>query len=150
LSLRIPSRSAKERLTAPRIFINVGGRAVVPPLQGIEHVPFLTNTSMLALDRMPEHLIIIGGSYVGLEFEQMYRRFGAAVTVVEMGARLVAREDEDTSHSRNRRRRGNPRHHRHHECRHALHNFAAGGSNPSDRVRTHSNDARRIAASSVT
>ena len=88
---------SEERLTAPRIFINVGGRAVVPPLQGIEHVPFLTNTSMLALDRMPEHLIIIGGSYVGLEFAQMYRRFGAAVTVVEMGARLVGREDEDIS-----------------------------------------------------
>jgi pyruvate/2-oxoglutarate dehydrogenase complex dihydrolipoamide dehydrogenase (E3) component len=88
---------SEERLTAPRIFINVGGRAVLPPLQGIEHVPFLTNTSMLALDRMPEHLIIIGGSYVGLEFAQMYRRFGAAVTVVEMGARLVGREDEDIS-----------------------------------------------------
>ena len=87
----------EDRLTAPRIFINVGGRAVVPPLQGIDHVPFLTNTSMLALDRMPEHLIIIGGSYVGLEFAQMYRRFGAAVTVVEMGARLVGREDEDIS-----------------------------------------------------
>lgn len=88
-----------ERLTAPRIFINVGGRAVVPPLPGIDQVAYLTNTSMLALDRLPEHLIVIGGSYVGLEFAQMYRRFGAAVTVVEMGPRLVGREDEDVSQS---------------------------------------------------
>ena len=87
----------KERLTAPRVFINVGGRAVVPPLPGIDQVPYLTNTSLLALDRLPEHLIAIGGSYVGLEFAQIYRRFGAAVTVVEMGARLVGREDEDIS-----------------------------------------------------
>jgi pyruvate/2-oxoglutarate dehydrogenase complex dihydrolipoamide dehydrogenase (E3) component len=87
----------EERLTAPRIFINVGGRAVVPPMAGIDQVAYLTNTSMLALDRLPEHLIVIGGSYVGLEFAQMYRRFGAAVTVVEMGPRLVGREDEDVS-----------------------------------------------------
>ena len=88
---------AEERLTAPRIFINVGGRALVPPLPGIDRVPYLTNSSMLARDRVPQHLIIIGGSYVGLEFAQMYRRFGARVTVVEMAARLVGREDEDIS-----------------------------------------------------
>ena len=86
-----------ERLTAPRIFINVGGRANVPGLAGIDQVPYLTNTSMLALDRVPRHLVVIGGSYVGLEFAQMHRRFGAAVTVVEMNPRLVAREDEDVS-----------------------------------------------------
>ena len=87
----------EERLTAPRIFINVGGRALVPPLPGIDRVPYLTNSSMLARDRVPQHLIIIGGSYIGLEFAQMYRRFGARVTVVEMAARLVGHEDEDIS-----------------------------------------------------
>jgi pyruvate/2-oxoglutarate dehydrogenase complex dihydrolipoamide dehydrogenase (E3) component len=85
------------RLTAPRSFINVGGRALVPPLPGVDQVTYLTNSSMLALDRLPEHLIVVGGSYIGLEFAQMYRRFGAAVTVVEMNPRLIAREDEDTS-----------------------------------------------------
>lgn len=90
-------RVGDELLTAPRIFINVGGRASVPDLSGINDVPYLTNTSMLALDHLPEHLVVIGGSYVGLEFAQMYRRFGAQVTVVEKGPRLVAREDEDVS-----------------------------------------------------
>jgi pyruvate/2-oxoglutarate dehydrogenase complex dihydrolipoamide dehydrogenase (E3) component len=90
-------RVANERLSAPRIFINVGGRAVIPDLPGIGQIPYLTNTSMLALDRVPEHLVIIGGSYIGLEFGQMYRRFGAEVTVVEMNSRLVSREDEDIS-----------------------------------------------------
>lgn len=87
----------KELLTAPRIFINVGGRAIVPYLPGISEVPYLTNTSMLALDQLPEHLVIVGGSYVGLEFAQMYRRFGAEVTIVEKAPRLIAREDEDVS-----------------------------------------------------
>jgi pyruvate/2-oxoglutarate dehydrogenase complex dihydrolipoamide dehydrogenase (E3) component len=86
-----------ERLTAPRIFINVGGRALVPNLPGIGETPFLTNSTILALNRVPEHLVVVGGSYVGLEFAQMYRRFGAAVTIVEMGARLIGREDEDLS-----------------------------------------------------
>jgi pyruvate/2-oxoglutarate dehydrogenase complex dihydrolipoamide dehydrogenase (E3) component len=86
-----------ERLSAPRIFINVGGRALVPNLPGIGEIPFLTNSTILALDRVPEHLVVVGGSYVGLEFAQMYRRFGAAVTIVEMGARLIGREDEDVS-----------------------------------------------------
>jgi pyruvate/2-oxoglutarate dehydrogenase complex dihydrolipoamide dehydrogenase (E3) component len=84
-------------LKASRIFINVGGRAAVPPLPGIADVAYLTNTSILALDRLPEHLVVIGGSYVGLEFAQMYRRFGAEVTVVEKSPRLVAREDEEIS-----------------------------------------------------
>ncbi len=90
-------RVGEELLTAPRIFINVGGRAIVPDLPGVNEIPYLTNTSMLALDHLPEHLVVVGGSYVGLEFAQMYRRFGAQVTVVEKGPRLVAREDEDIS-----------------------------------------------------
>ncbi len=90
-------RVGAELLTAPRIFINVGGRASVPDFPGIGEVPYLTNTTMLALDHLPEHLVVVGGSYIGLEFAQMYRRFGADVTVIEKGPRLVAREDEDIS-----------------------------------------------------
>ncbi|HEX8927840.1 MAG TPA: FAD-containing oxidoreductase, partial [Actinomycetota bacterium] len=90
-------RVGAERLTAPRIFLNVGGRAAVPRLPGIDRIPYLTNTSMLALDHLPHHLVVVGGSYIGLEFAQMYRRFGAAVTVVEKGPRLIPREDEDVS-----------------------------------------------------
>ena len=90
-------RVGEQLLTAPRIFINVGGRALVPALPGIRDVRYLTNSTMLALEQLPEHLVIVGGSYVGLEFGQMYRRFGAQVTIVEKGPRLVAREDEDVS-----------------------------------------------------
>ncbi len=86
-----------ERLEAERIFINVGGRAAVPDLPGLDRVPFLTNASMMEVDFLPRHLVVVGGSYVGLEFAQMYRRFGSAVTVVEMGDRLISREDEDVS-----------------------------------------------------
>jgi pyruvate/2-oxoglutarate dehydrogenase complex dihydrolipoamide dehydrogenase (E3) component len=85
------------RLASGRIFINVGARARVPRLPGIEDVPFLTNSSMMEVDFLPEHLVIVGGSYVGLEFAQMYRRFGSRVTVVEMAPRLIGREDEDVS-----------------------------------------------------
>jgi len=85
------------RLTAQRIFINVGGRAAVPNIPGIDRTPYLTNTSMLALDQVPRRLIVVGGSYIGLEFAQMYRRFGAEVTVIEKGPRLVGHEDEETS-----------------------------------------------------
>src|SRR5207245_9005327 len=94
------SRSVRvndEVLEAGKIFINVGGRAAVPSMPGIHDVPFLTNSSMMDVDFVPDHLIVVGGSYVGLEFAQMYRRFGSAVTVVEMGARLIGREDEDVS-----------------------------------------------------
>src|SRR4051794_18101055 len=84
-------------LRAPRIFINVGGRASVPDMPGVGTVDYLTNSSILALDAVPRHLVVVGGSYIGLEFAQMYRRFGAAVTVVEKGPRLIAREDEDVS-----------------------------------------------------
>ncbi len=86
-----------EVLEAGKIFINVGGRASVPAMPGIHDVPFLTNSSMMDIDFLPEHLVIVGGSYVGLEFGQMYRRFGSAVTIVEMGPRLIGREDEDVS-----------------------------------------------------
>ena len=85
------------RLTAGQIFINVGCRATVPPLPGIEEVPYFTNTSMLDIDFLPRHLVIVGGSYIGLEFGQMYRRFGSEVTIIEMGPRLIQREDEDVS-----------------------------------------------------
>lgn len=85
-------------LTAARIFINVGGRAAVPDLQGIKDVPFLDNTSIMELAEVPEHLVIVGGSYIGIEFAQMMRRFGANVTVVERSAQLLPREDEDISH----------------------------------------------------
>ncbi len=86
-----------EELTAPRIFLNVGGRATVPDMPGVGMVPHLDNTDMVALDIVPEHLVVVGGSYIGLEFAQMYRRFGAAVTVVERGERLIAHEDADVS-----------------------------------------------------
>ncbi|MGE5277467.1 MAG: FAD-dependent oxidoreductase, partial [Acidobacteriota bacterium] len=81
-------RVGAELLTAPRIFLNVGGRAAVPPIPGLDRVAFLTNSSILELDAVPRHLIVVGGSYVGLEFGQMYRRFGSEVTVVEMVPRL--------------------------------------------------------------
>jgi pyruvate/2-oxoglutarate dehydrogenase complex dihydrolipoamide dehydrogenase (E3) component len=84
-------------LEAAQIFLNVGGRASVPDLPGIAEVGYLTNSGMMDVDFLPEHLVIIGGSYIGLEFAQMYRRFGSRVTVVEMGPRLIAREDEEVS-----------------------------------------------------
>ena len=86
-----------ELLEAEKVFINVGGRALVPPMPGLDQVSYLTNSSMMDVDFLPEHLIIIGGSYIGLEFGQMYRRFGSNVTIVEKGPRLIAREDEDVS-----------------------------------------------------
>jgi pyruvate/2-oxoglutarate dehydrogenase complex dihydrolipoamide dehydrogenase (E3) component len=86
-----------ERLSADRIFIDVGGRPLVPKMPGLDTVPYLTNVAIMDLDFVPQHLIVIGGSYVGLEFAQMFRRFGSRVTVVEMAPRLVAREDEDVS-----------------------------------------------------
>ena len=84
-------------LHGDRIFLNVGGRAVVPDIPGLSDVEFLTNVSILELDTLPSHLVIVGGSYIALEFAQMYRRFGAPVTVVERGPRLASREDEDVS-----------------------------------------------------
>ena len=84
-------------LGADRIFINVGGRASIPPIPGLDRVPYLTNSSMMDIDFLPSHLIILGGSYIGLEFAQVYRRFGSDVTVIELAPRLVPREDEDVS-----------------------------------------------------
>jgi pyruvate/2-oxoglutarate dehydrogenase complex dihydrolipoamide dehydrogenase (E3) component len=86
-----------EALEAEQIFINVGGRADVPPIPGIETVPYLTNASMMEVDFLPQHLVILGGSYIGLEFGQMYRRFGSEVTVIQRNERLIPREDEDVS-----------------------------------------------------
>jgi pyruvate/2-oxoglutarate dehydrogenase complex dihydrolipoamide dehydrogenase (E3) component len=90
-------RVGDQVLSAPRIFINVGGRASIPRMPGVGEVPYLDNSSILALDQVPEHLVVVGGSYVGLEFAQLFRRFGAAVTVVEMQPHLIAREDPDVS-----------------------------------------------------
>jgi pyruvate/2-oxoglutarate dehydrogenase complex dihydrolipoamide dehydrogenase (E3) component len=86
-----------DRLQASKIFINVGGRAVRPEMPGIAEIQYLNNSSMMEVDYLPPHLIIVGGSYVGLEFGQMYRRFGSQVTIIEMGERLIRREDEDVS-----------------------------------------------------
>jgi pyruvate/2-oxoglutarate dehydrogenase complex dihydrolipoamide dehydrogenase (E3) component len=84
-------------LQAERIFINVGGRALVPDMPGVGDVPFFTNSSLLETDVLPEHLVVVGGSYIGLEFAQIYARFGSRVTVVEKGPRLIAREDAEVS-----------------------------------------------------
>jgi pyruvate/2-oxoglutarate dehydrogenase complex dihydrolipoamide dehydrogenase (E3) component len=90
-------RVGEDLLTADRIFINVGGRAIVPEMPGLDQVNFLTNSSMMEVDFLPAHLVIVGGSYIGLEFGQMFRRFGSEVTIVEMAPRLIHREDEDVS-----------------------------------------------------
>ncbi len=86
-----------ERLRAPKIFVNVGARAAKPAMPGVEEVPHLNNSSFLELDELPAHLIVVGGSYIGLEFGQIYRRFGSEVTILQRGPRLVPREDEDVS-----------------------------------------------------
>jgi len=87
----------EELLEAPQIFLNVGARPTVPQMPGVDSVPFLTSTTILDLEQLPEHLIVIGGGYVGLEFAQMFRRFGAAVSVVDRQSRLAPHEDEDAS-----------------------------------------------------
>jgi pyruvate/2-oxoglutarate dehydrogenase complex dihydrolipoamide dehydrogenase (E3) component len=86
-----------ETLNASRVFINVGGRAAVPDIPGLDQVGYFTNSTLLDVEFLPPHLIVVGGSYVGLELAQAYRRFGSAVTVIEMAPRLIAREDEDVS-----------------------------------------------------
>jgi pyruvate/2-oxoglutarate dehydrogenase complex dihydrolipoamide dehydrogenase (E3) component len=90
-------RVGEQLLEAEQIFINVGGRAAVPDMPGLADVPYFTNSTIMHVDFLPEHLLIVGGSYIGLEFAQMYRRFGSRVTVIEMGPRLVAREDDDVA-----------------------------------------------------
>jgi pyruvate/2-oxoglutarate dehydrogenase complex dihydrolipoamide dehydrogenase (E3) component len=82
-------------LTGGQVFINVGGRADIPPIPGLDQVPWLDNSSMMAVDFLPAHLVILGGSYIGLEFGQMYRRFGSEVTIIQRNAQLVPREDPD-------------------------------------------------------
>jgi pyruvate/2-oxoglutarate dehydrogenase complex dihydrolipoamide dehydrogenase (E3) component len=86
-----------QTIRGERIFLNVGGRAIAPDMPGLSAIAYLTNTSILDLDTVPEHLVIVGGSYIALEFAQMYRRFGARVSVIERGPRLIAQEDEDVS-----------------------------------------------------
>ena len=90
-------RVGADLLTADKIFLNVGGRATIPSLPGIDTIEFLTNSTILDLDVLPRHLVIVGGSYIGLEFAQIYRRFGSEVTIVERNSRLVQHEDEDVS-----------------------------------------------------
>jgi pyruvate/2-oxoglutarate dehydrogenase complex dihydrolipoamide dehydrogenase (E3) component len=86
-----------EILEAEKIFINVGGRALAPAIPGLDEVGYFTNSSIMDVDFLPPHLIIVGGSYIGLEFAQIYRRFGSEVSVIEFASRLIAREDEDVS-----------------------------------------------------
>lgn len=86
-----------QTLTAERFFINVGARAFNPPIEGLNDVPYLDNVSMMDLDEVPGHLVVVGGSYIGLEFGQMYRRFGSKVTILEKGDRLIPRDDADIS-----------------------------------------------------
>jgi pyruvate/2-oxoglutarate dehydrogenase complex dihydrolipoamide dehydrogenase (E3) component len=90
-------RVGADALSAERIFLDVGGRPTMPKLPGVDTVPYLTSETMMNVDFVPGHLVVVGGSYVGLEFGQMYRRFGSKVTIVEMGPRLVGREDPDIS-----------------------------------------------------
>ncbi|MBL4711228.1 MAG: FAD-containing oxidoreductase [Gammaproteobacteria bacterium] len=92
-------RVGDELLQADKIFINVGGHALVPDFSGLDNIDYLTNENIMELDYLPEHLIIIGGSYIGLEFAQMYRRFGSKVTVIEKSATIIQREDEDVSNT---------------------------------------------------
>ena len=90
-------RVGEDLLSAPQIFLNVGGRATIPPMPGVADTPFLTNSTLLDLEILPRHLVIVGGGYVGLEFGQIFRRFGSEVTIVEKGPRLIEHEDEDVS-----------------------------------------------------
>ncbi|TIO07026.1 FAD-containing oxidoreductase [Mesorhizobium sp.] len=90
-------RVGADLLSAEKIFLNTGGRASVPDLPGVNDISYLTNSSMMDLDELPRHLIVVGGSYISLEFAQMFRRFGSEVTVIEKSPRLIGREDEDVS-----------------------------------------------------
>jgi pyruvate/2-oxoglutarate dehydrogenase complex dihydrolipoamide dehydrogenase (E3) component len=90
-------RVGDDLLEAPKIFLNVGARPRIPKMTGVDSVPFLTSTTVLDLEELPAHLIVVGAGYVGLEFAQMFRRFGSQVTVVDMGSRLAPHSDEDAS-----------------------------------------------------
>ncbi|GAC1475403.1 MAG: hypothetical protein PVSMB3_14900 [Candidatus Dormibacteraceae bacterium] len=91
------SDGAVRRLSAAKIFINTGARAVMPPIPGLDRITALDNASIMELDAVPEHLVVLGGGYIGLEFGQMFRRFGSAVTIVHRGKQLLAREDADVA-----------------------------------------------------
>src|SRR5205809_2982330 len=93
-------------LTADTIFLNTGGRPAVPPLPGLDGVPWLDSTSIMELGEVPRHLLVLGGGYIGLEFAQMFRRFGSAVTVVQRGKQLLAKEDPDVAEEVNKVLRG--------------------------------------------
>jgi pyruvate/2-oxoglutarate dehydrogenase complex dihydrolipoamide dehydrogenase (E3) component len=90
-------RVNQDLLEGDRFFINVGARARIPDMPGLRDVDYLTNSTMMDVDFLPEHLIVVGGSYIGLEFAQMYRRFGSRVTVIQRGDRLIPRDDDDVS-----------------------------------------------------
>lgn len=96
LSVRVKD-GTEQTLQGEQIFINAGCRPAIPQLEGLEHVPYLTSTSIMELDSVPEHLLILGGGYVGLEFGQMFRRFGSRISVVHSGARLLHGEDPDVA-----------------------------------------------------
>src|SRR3989454_6624249 len=96
--IEVHSSSGSTRtLTAEKIFINTGGRPANPPVAGLDQAPTLDSTSIMELDEVPEHLLVMGGGYIGLEFGQMFRRFGSEVTIVQRGPRLLGREDADVA-----------------------------------------------------
>lgn len=94
-SVAIATKAGSIRLSAPVIFINTGGRPIVPPIPGLDQVPTLTSTSIMELTTLPAALVVLGGGYIGLEFAQMFRRFGSRVTVIQHGPQLLGREDDD-------------------------------------------------------
>ena len=142
---RTRSASATHGSRADRIFINVGGRAVVPAFRGWTIVPYLTNSSMMEIDFLPRHLIIVGGSYIGLEFGQMFRRFGSEVTILEMGPRLIQREDQDVSDAiREILRTGRHRHPLERESASRLQSTATRSSSASECARQAEESADRI------
>lgn len=97
-TLRLASTNGDEQtLTADKIFINVGARPAIPKIEGLQEVNYLTSTTIMELNEVPEHLLVVGAGYIGLEFGQMYRRFGSKVTVLETGPRFLAKEDEDVA-----------------------------------------------------
>ena len=96
-TLMVRVKDGERLLSAERIFINAGTRAAVPALEGLNSVPFLDNASIMELESVPEHLVILGGGYIGLEFGQMFRRFGSRVTIVQRGKQLLTGEDADVA-----------------------------------------------------
>lgn len=93
----LDAKGAETLLTAPSIFLNAGGRAFIPPIEGLETIPHLTSTTILELDQLPQHLLILGGGYIGIEFAQMFRRFGSQVTLIHRGATILSKEDPEVS-----------------------------------------------------